>query len=274
MLNERYKGIAFEKRFLPRLTTEEVKELRKDDALIILPIGAIEQHGPHLPIYTDTLIGEGLLNQAFELLDENENIWILPPLPYGKSTEHAGMPGTMTLSASTLQSVVMDISKSVHESGFKRLLLFNTHGGNHDLLNMISREIRIETGMMVFRLNPGSSKTNSLITEQEQKYGIHGGDVETSMVLHYKNNWVHPEKCPTEFISLPENTKHLYLKGTSYFAWVINDISTSGVAGDAKKATLEKGIEINRFVSESLAEALKEMCRFDIDEISNKMVKQ
>ena len=274
MLNERYKGIAFEKRFLPRLTTEEVKELRKDDALVILPIGAVEQHGPHLPIYTDTLIGEGLLNKAFELLDEDENIWVLPPLPYGKSTEHLGMPGTMTLLATTLQAVVMDIAKSVHASGFKRFLLFNTHGGNHDLLNMISREIRIETGMMVFRLNPGSPKTNSVITEQEQKYGIHGGDVETSMVLDFKQNWVHPDKSPTEFVSLPENTKHLYLKGTSYFAWVINDISTSGVAGDATQATIEKGMEINRYVSESIAEALREMRRFDIATLTNRMVKQ
>ncbi|MCM3440199.1 creatininase family protein [Metabacillus halosaccharovorans] len=274
MLNERYKGIAFEKRFLPRLTTEEVKELSKEDALIILPVGAIEQHGPHLPIYTDTLIGEGLLNQAFELLNEEDNIWVLPPLPYGKSTEHLGMPGTMTLSAATLQAVVTDIAKSVHASGFKRLLLFNTHGGNHDLLNMISREIRIETGMMVFRLNPGSSKTNDLITEREQKLGIHGGDVETSMVLDFKNNWVHPDKSPTEFVTLPENTKHLYLKGTSYFAWVINDISTTGVAGDATQATIEKGMEINQYVSESIAEALREMCNFDIDMLTNKMVKQ
>lgn len=274
MLNDRYKGVAFEKRFLPRLSTIEVKELSKDDALIILPIGAVEQHGPHLPVYTDTLIGEGLLNQAFDLLDEDENIWLLPPLPYGKSTEHLGMPGTMTLSASTLQAVVMDIAKSVYASGFKRLLLFNTHGGNHDLLNMVSRDIRIETGMMVFRLNPSSQKTNSFITEKEQKFGIHGGDVETSMVLDFKHNWVQVDKCLTEFVNLPEGTKHLYLKGTSYFAWVINDISNSGIAGDATQATVEKGVEINRCVAESLAEALKEMRRFEIATIKNQMVNQ
>ena len=274
MLNKRYSGIAFEKKFLPRLTTDEVKKIKKDDALIILPIGAIEQHGPHLPIYTDTLIGEGLLHQAFEILDEDENIWVLPPLSYGKSNEHLNMPGTISLSAATLQAVVMDIAKSVHASGFKRLLLLNTHGGNHDLLNMISREIRIETGMMVFRLNPSSPQTNLLITEKEEKYGIHGGDVETSMVLDFKSNWVHTDKAPTEFVNLPENTKHLYLKGSCYFAWIINDISISGVAGDAKQATLEKGIEINKYVSRALAEALKEMRRFDIGEISNKVGKQ
>jgi len=272
LLNGRYEGDAFEKRFLARLTSEEVGKLRKDDALVILPIGAVEQHGPHLPVYTDTLIGEGVLKQAFELLDEEENIWVLPPMPYGKSTEHLGKAGTMTLSAATLQAVVMDIAKSVKASGFRRLLLFNTHGGNHDLLNMVSRDIRIETGMMVFRLNPSSPKTAALITEQEQKFGIHGGDVETSMVLAFKENWVHREKSPREFVQLPEGTKHLYLKGTSYFAWIMDDISDSGIAGDATQATEEKGLEINQYVAESFVEALKEMRRFEIETVKNQVV--
>lgn len=270
MLNLRYQGEAFEKRFLPRLTTKEVNELTKENALIVLPIGAVEQHGAHLPIYTDTLIGEGLLIAAFDLLKSDENIWMLPPLPYGKSTEHLGAAGTMTLSASTLQAVVMDLAKSVAASGFKRLLLFNTHGGNHDLLNMMARDIRSETGMMVFRLNPSSPETKLYISEQEQVYGIHGGDVETSQVLDFKENWVHMERSETDFVNMPAGTKHLYLKGSSYFAWIMDDISSTGIAGDATLATVEKGIEINKHVAVALAEALMEMCSFNIEHVKNR----
>ncbi|UOQ49906.1 creatininase family protein [Gracilibacillus caseinilyticus] len=264
----RYQGEAFEKRFLPRLTTEEVKQLSKEDALVVLPIGAVEQHGPHMPIYTDTLIAEGVLTEAFQHFSEGDNIWLLPPIPYGKSTEHLKMAGTMTLSASTLQAVVMDIAKSVSESGFNRLVLFNSHGGNHDLLNMVSREIRIETGMMVFRLNSSDgSLVADLVPEEERVFGIHGGDVETSMVLDMKENWVHPALSPKEFVGLPEDNKHLYLKGSCYFAWVIHDISETGMAGDATQATKEKGGEINRRSAQYVAEALIEMSKFNIDQL-------
>lgn len=275
MLEERYKGAAFEEKFLPRLTSREIREMPKEDALIVLPIGAVEQHGPHLPVYTDTLIGEGLLTQTFEHFTADDNIWLLPPVPYGKSTEHLGMAGTITLSASTLQAVVMDIAKSVKESGFKRLVLFNTHGGNHDLLNMISREIRIETDLMVFRLNSTEGDVlQELVSEKERKYGIHGGEVETSMVLDLKPGWVDMEESPVDFIRLPEETKHLYLKGGCYFAWVMDDISFTGMAGDATKATASKGKEINSKTSAFLAEVLVEMSRFDITAIKKQPVSE
>ena len=270
MLHNRYEGQAFERRFLARLTTEEVEELEKDDALVILPIGAVEQHGAHLPLYTDTLIGEGILKSAFDLLDDDENIWLLPPLPYGKSTEHLGAAGTMSLSASTLQAVIMDIGKSVAVSGFKRLLLFNTHGGNHDLLNMMARDIRSETGLMVFRLNPASPETSQYISEQEQIYGIHGGDVETSQVLDFKADWVHMEKSEQDFVQLPAGTKHLALKGTSYFTWLMEDISSKEIAGNTTLATAEKGMKINRHIAFAAAEAFKEICRFDIENIKSR----
>ncbi|MGN8646109.1 creatininase family protein [Gracilibacillus sp. HCP3S3_G5_1] len=268
MQTDRYHGEVFENRFFARLTTEEVKQLPKEDALIVLPIGAVEQHGPHMPIYTDTLIAEGVLAEAFQHFTESDNIWVLPPLPYGKSTEHLGMAGTITLSATTLQSVVMDIAKSVESSGFKRLVLFNSHGGNHDLLNMISREIRIETGMMVFRLNSSDGNLlTDLIPEKERVFGIHGGDVETSMVLDMKENWVKTELSPIDFVSLPDDNQYLYLKGSCYFAWVMSDISASGMAGDATKASVEKGKIINQKAGKFIAEALKEMSRFNIDEL-------
>ncbi|RKD76146.1 creatinine amidohydrolase/NitT/TauT family transport system ATP-binding protein [Sinobaca qinghaiensis] len=267
MLDARYSQKAFETFFLPRLSTQEVNNIPKDKALLVLHIGAVEQHGKHLPVFTDTLIGEGLLMQTFEKFSTEDNIWLLPSIPYGKSTEHSSHPGTFSLSAATLQSIVMDIGKSAAVSGFRRLLILNTHGGNNDLLNMMARDIREETGLMVFRLNPHSEQTKEWITEQEASYGIHGGDVETSMVLCFKENWVDMNKADKEFLHEPEKKTSLNLKGNRYFAWKMDDISKTGIAGDATKATKEKGDKINKAVSEELAGAMLEMADFEIEQL-------
>ncbi|WP_252315226.1 creatininase family protein [Sinobaca sp. H24] len=265
MLDNRYSQQAYETFFLPRLSTKEVENIPKDKALLVLHIGAVEQHGEHLPTFTDTLIGEGLLTQAFEKFNKEHNIWLLPSIPYGKSTEHIGNPGTFSLSATTLQHIVMDIGKSAARSGFRRLLILNTHGGNNDLLNMMARDVRTETGLMVFRLNPQSEKTKEWITSQEADYGIHGGDVETSMVLAFKENWVDMDKAKKEFLQDLNEKTSLNLKGNRYFAWKMDDISKTGIAGDATKATKEKGIKINTAVSEELADTMLEMADFEID---------
>lgn len=257
----RYEGKAWEERFLPRLTAREVEQLPKENALAVLAIGAVEQHGPHLPIYTDTLIAEVLLAEAFEQLPEDAQIWLLPTIPYGKSNEHIGHSGVLTLSAGTLQSIVLDIARSLEASGFRRLLLFTTHGGNYDLLNMMAREVRIATGQMVFRLNGSSLDIGEgIISDHEQRVGIHAGDYETSLVMAMKENWVHADQLVCEIPDLKDAPKW------GSFAWVMNDISVSGVAGDATLATQEKGERILKHSSISLAEYLRQMAVFEMDD--------
>ncbi|MFM1655408.1 creatininase family protein [Brevibacillus sp. B_LB10_24] len=260
---QRYLGRAWEKHFLPRLTALEVERLPKQDALVILPIGAVEQHGPHLPIFTDTLIAEALVTGAFEYLPEDAPIWLLPPVPYGKSNEHIGNSGVFTLSVQTLQSIIRDIGQSLQASGFRRLLLFTTHGGNYDLLNMMAREVRIATGLMVFRLNGSSLDTaEELLTERERKLGIHAGDYETSLLMNIQPDWVHHDQLVCEYPEIPE---HL---GWGKFAWVMNDISATGVAGDATAATPEKGRQMFERSCRSFAHLLQEMAKFEIAEIT------
>ncbi|MGG1517907.1 creatininase family protein [Paenibacillus oryzisoli] len=263
----RYEGKAWEERFLPRLTSRQVKELPKDDALVILPVGAVEQHGPHLPVMTDTLIGEATLTAALEKLDEDEQVWLLPPVSYGKSNEHLGLPGTISLSAATLQGIILDIADSLHRSGFERLLLFNTHGGNVDLLNMVSREIRIRSGMTVFYLSPSSlGGAEGLIDAEEMEYGIHGGDYETSLVLSIKPNWVQQQHAVRE-IPRMSGYDFLTMEGKIRFAWHMSDISSSGIAGDATVATSDKGRIIMDRVTDTLAKALKELCTFKLSNL-------
>jgi creatinine amidohydrolase/Fe(II)-dependent formamide hydrolase-like protein len=263
----RYEGVAWEERFLPRLTSQQIRELPKDKALVILPIGAVEQHGPHLPVLTDTLIGEATLTRAFERLPADAQVWLLPPIAYGKSDEHLGMPGTVSISAATLQGLVTDIAASLKLSGFRKLLLFNTHGGNVDLLNVVARDIRIAHGMTVFCLSPSSlGGAEDVIDAEEREYGIHGGDYETSIVMAIKPRWVQEDLLVSERPSL-DGQRFLTLEGRIRFAWRMADISRSGVCGDATKATAAKGEMIQERVTAVLAEALAELCEFDVESV-------
>ncbi|MBD0382657.1 creatininase family protein [Paenibacillus sedimenti] len=259
-------GKAWDRCFFPRLSKVEVAQLPKEDALIVLPVGAIEQHGPHMPVFTDTLISEAMLTEAFEHLPEDANIWLLPAIPYGKSTEHLGHPGTISLSATTLMAVVMDIAKSLKKSSFEKLVLVNTHGGNADLLSMMAREIRIETGMSVFRLDPGGlGSADEWITPQEKQYGIHAGDMETSVVMSAMPHWVDMKQAPTEFPNYPDS-RYLQLR-TRGFAWVMNDLSDSGISGDAAQASVEKGQAMLDKYGKDIAEALLEFSKFKMESL-------
>ncbi|CAG5093083.1 Creatinine amidohydrolase [Thermobacillus xylanilyticus] len=266
----RYAGAAWEERFLPRLSSPEIRDLPKENALVILPVGAIEQHGPHMPVMTDTLIGEAVLTRTMELLPKDSNIWLLPPLAYGKSNEHLDFAGTISLSAATLLQVLLDIAASVKRSGFRRLLLLNTHGGNQDLMLVAAREIRIANDLMVFYISPGSlAGLADLITEEEREYGIHAGDYETSLVMAVKPDWVHPGKRIREVPDVA-SYQYLTLEGKIRFAWVMADISESGMSGDATRATAEKGEIMLRRIASHLANALQEMCDFDISGVKMK----
>ncbi|MCM3627790.1 creatininase family protein [Paenibacillus glycanilyticus] len=264
----RYQGEAYDRRFLPRLTTKEIAAMSKEEVLLVLPVGAVEQHGPHMPVFTDTLIGEAMLAAAFEHLPEDAPVWLLPSVNYGKSTEHAGHPGTITLSATTLMAVLEDISSSLARSGFRKLLLFNTHGGNADLLGMMAREIRIATGLEVYRLDPGSvGYSDSFTDEAEKACGIHAGDVETSLVMAMCPGWVNAELAPREMPRFPDSRSFSFRSRS--FAWVMNDISSSGVAGDATKATADRGDAMLKTAGPLLAEALVHIAAFHMDSLKN-----
>ncbi|AZU62135.1 creatininase family protein [Neobacillus mesonae] len=261
---KRYSGKFWEDRFLPRLSSTQMQKLPKKDSLIILPIGAVEQHGPHLPVFTDTILAETVLEEALQYVPSDSNIWVLPPLPYGKSNEHLGRAGTFSLSSTTLQSVILDIGRSLKQNGFRRLLLFNAHGGNSDLLNLIAREVRLETDLMVFRLNVGGlTLEENILNETERLLGIHGGDYETSLIMASYPDWVREDELPVEYPELLQKSKFLRFQ-KSNFAWTIDDVSSSGILGNARTASAEKGRRIYEQHGKEVAEILLEMMNFEI----------
>src|SRR2546423_13688161 len=137
---------------LPYLTSPEIAALPKDRAAVVLSVASVEQHGPHLPCITDSLVGQTILGLALERLRPDVQVWVLPPLCYGKSNEHRPFAGTLTLSAQTLAAVVRDIALSVARAGFRRLVLLNSHGGNPPVLDYIARDLHEETHMQFFSI--------------------------------------------------------------------------------------------------------------------------
>ena len=134
------------------LTWKQVDALPRDKTLLVLPTAAIEQHGPHLPLATDTLINSILLGAALARLPQETPVYALPAVCYGKSNEHVGFPGTLSVSSTTFMAVLRDLGASIAASGFKKLTLFNTHGGNSSLVDVMARDLRAEFGLRLFSL--------------------------------------------------------------------------------------------------------------------------
>jgi creatinine amidohydrolase len=246
------------------LTWKQVDALPRESTLLVLPTAAIEQHGHHLPLATDTLINNLLLGTALARMPADMPIYALPPVCYGKSNEHIGFAGTLSVSAATFMAVLRDIGASVAVSGFKKLVLFNTHGGNSSLIDVMARDLRAEFGLRVFCLyGSGGAKFEGL-NPQERAYGFHAGEVETAFLLTATPELVHPDAYTVHYIAdladpeplLPEN-------GPATFAWLTRDIAASGVMGDPRPATAEKGTLWIDAAATKIAAALTAMFEFE-----------
>src|SRR5882724_8291978 len=165
------------------LTWKQVDALPRESTLLVLPTAAIEQHGHHLPLATDTLINNLLLGHALQKLPAEASVYALPPVHYGKSNEHMGFPGTLSVSAATFMSVLRDLGSSLSQAGFQKLALYNTHGGNTALVDVMSRELRAEFGLRTFALHGSGGISFGGLSQQENAYGFHAGEVETALLL-------------------------------------------------------------------------------------------
>ncbi len=232
-------------RFFAYLTWHEIDQMSdKENVVLLQPLGAIEQHGAHLPLVVDCATNLGVLGKALTELDSNIPAYSLPPLYYGKSNEHATFPGTIALSAITLSKILMELADSMYYAGFRKLVFLNSHGGQCQLLETVARDIHVKyPDFMIFPLFlyrvPNIAK--DLISPKEWELGIHGGDVETSLILALLPDQVDMEQAVMEYPqNLPESSL-LSMEGALPFAWVTSDLSKSGVIGDATVATKEKG---------------------------------
>jgi creatinine amidohydrolase len=209
-------------------------------SVAILPVAAVEQHGPHLPVGTDTLIAQGLLTEVCTLCPEDLHLLILPLQTIGKSNEHLWARGTLTLTAETALKAWTEIGLSIARAGIQKLIIVNSHGGNADLISIIARELRVQANMQVLRLGwTALGLPENLYSERETSFGIHGGDYETSLLLHFRPATVDMTQA-RDFPSTAE-TAPLSPIGPIALGWISSDLNLQGVVGEAHLASAEKG---------------------------------
>ncbi len=246
------------------LSWKEVDALPRANTLLILPTAAIEQHGHHLPLATDMLINNLLLGKALERIPPDLPVFALPPVCYGKSNEHLGFPGTLSFSAQTFLAVVRDLGASIASAGFKKLVLYNTHGGNTSLVDVLARDLRAEFGLRTFSLFGSGGMAFDGLSAQERTYGFHAGEIETAFLLHAAPELVRTGEYTTNYIARVDQPELLKPEGSAAnFAWLTRDIAPSGVLGDPTAATAENGERWVNEASARIAEILVAMHNFE-----------
>ncbi|WP_019626087.1 creatininase family protein [Thioalkalivibrio sp. ALJT] len=255
------------------LTSREIAARAGRGAVAILPLSAIEQHGPHLPLETDHRIGLGLLGAAHARLGEEPARLILPPMCVATSNEHTGFPGTLTLRPETALDTLRDLGHSVASSGFRRLLLVNSHGGNTAICDLAALELRQQQGLLVAKhhyfLQPLPDDLG--IPAREQRHGLHGGQIETAMMLALAPDRVHLDAAANTASlgeTLADTLEHLEPEGRVAFAWMARDLNPAGVVGNAGAATEKLGRALVAHYAESLAAAIRDTAGFDLGQLA------
>ena len=209
--------------------------------IAILPTAAVEQHGPHLPVGVDTMINQGLCDLLVDQCPDALDIRLLPIQAVGKSNEHLWAPGTLTLSVETAIKAWTEIGLSVARAGVRKMLILNSHGGNMDMNSIIARELRVRAGMFCVRMawGAGIGAPDGVFSAQEAAQGIHGGDNETSLMLHFRPDTVDMSKA--EDFRWTHQQGEIPPVGPVAHGWIASDVHPAGVAGEAHLATAEKG---------------------------------
>ena len=245
------------------LNWKQVDALPRDSTLLVLPTAAIEQHGHHLPLATDTLINNLLLGHALKKLPAELPVYALPPVHYGKSNEHIGFAGTLAVSASTFMAVLHDLGASLVSARFQKLVLYNTHGGNTALVDVMARDLRAEFGLRTFALHGSGGISFEGLSPQERAYGFHAGEVETALLLASVPEFVDQSAYTVNYIADVANPEPLLPENApATFAWLTRDIAPSGVMGDPRLATAENGARWLDQAATRLAAALEAMSGF------------
>jgi len=246
------------------LSGPDIGDVLSADSIIVVPLGAVEQHGPHLPLGTDLVVAEAVARATIEAHGATHDAWMLPPLGFTKSNEHAWSPGTIWLSAQTLLSVLDDIGRCIATTPARRVLFLNGHGGNSALLQVANRELRVKHGLRTFLAHPhmpadqgGSSATGEL------GMGIHGGTDETSVMLHLRPDLVDMSKAVRRVPEKIAENKHVRFGGSVPFGWMSNDFFPEGHIGDPTGASAELGASMFATAVATLGEVLEEVSRFD-----------
>ncbi len=253
-------------RYYAYLCWTDIRDMQdKENVVLIQPVGAIEQHGPHLPLAVDSAIAQGVIGRALANLAPAIPAYALPTQYVGKSNEHCHFPGTLMLSAETLGRVLTETAESLYQAGFRKLVFANAHGGQPQVMEIVARDLRQkypDFQIFPFFIWKVPHKVGELLEPRERSEGIHAGDAETSVLLALLPNEVKMDRAHAEYPNTFEPDSLLSLEGKLPLAWLTSDISQSGVVGDPTTATAEKGEEMLNQVAQGWQEAIAAVHQF------------
>ena len=250
------------------LTTEDFRTRDMHRTIALLPVAAVEQHGPHLPVGVDTFINQGYLDRAAALVPDDLDVLALPIQAVGKSNEHLAFPGTLTLSAETLIRTLTEIGESVHRAGVRKLVFLNSHGGNIAVIDIVARELRVRHGMLA--VNAAWHRLGyppDLYSPVETRHGIHGGDAETSLMLAFRPQTVKMDEALNfvpATIEMERRFKHLSAIQPIGFGWMSQDLNPKGAMGEADRATAQKGELSAEHGAHAFVALLREIDAFEL----------
>ncbi len=250
------------------MTTRDFDAIDTTRDIALMPVAAIEQHGPHLPVSVDTDLNYGVIDHAARHLTGGFRVVALPVLAIGKSNEHRDFRGTLSIGAETLLRYWMDVAESVLRAGFRKIVVLNSHGGQPQLVEILVRELRVRHAALAVSASTfGFGVPDGLFDADELRHGIHGGAVETSMMLH-----LHPDRIrhdaiadfPSAGAAIERDYAELRLEGPVGIGWMTQDVNPDGAVGNALLATAEAGARCLDHAGAGLARLLADVSRYPL----------
>ena len=262
-------------RFWADLSTRDFAQLDPARTIAVLPVAATEQHGPHLPLSVDSVLADGIVAASLPHLAPELSVLFLPTQAVGLSPEHARFPGTLTLRAETVLRLWTDIGESVAAAGVRKLLLFNSHGGQVSVMDLVARDLRARLNLLVYScswfnlpLNDAQGQDlNALFSAEEHRFGIHGGEIETSMMLALAPQRVQMDQARHFASTAQARAQQFPILGNGHSAklgWQTQDYHPAGAVGNAAAATAAKGDALVQAAGRSLAQLLAELDRLPL----------
>jgi len=240
----------------------------------VLPVGAVEQHGPHLPLSVDTTLTDGILDAALSQVAAEVPVLALPTQAIGLSLEHQDYAGTLSLSPATLLAVWTELGACVARAGVKKLLIFNAHGGNVSSMDIVARQLRMQCGLLVYHCSwfnlPQPEGVNEAFCAHEHRFGVHGGETETSMMLHLTPEWVRMQHAQNFASTSEQRAQRFPILGNGKSAklgWAMQDYNPMGAAGNAAAADAQRGQALVEGAAHSLARLLEEIYALPADTV-------
>lgn len=258
-------------RYWADLATTDFAALDAASTVAVLPLGATEQHGPHLPLAVDHCLVDGIVARALPLLPEAARVLVLPTQQVGYSPEHAQFPGTLTLPIETVIATWVALGECAARAGVRKLLLFNAHGGQVSVMDIVARELRMRCNLIVYSCNwwnlPLGDEVTGLFSADEHRFGVHGGEIETSLMLALAAERVRMAQARDFPSSSRERAAQYAILGNGRSAklgWAMQDYNAQGAAGNAAAASAEKGEALLEAAARQLALLLQEIARLPL----------